>query len=289
MLEAGYGILVPGDGSVQSPYVIELSCETVQDCVAQAFGNGLQYDDPTNTMSVKLSAVGGNTTIFGADGGIYTPSSPVSLGCGLEFGGSGQIQVDVVAFGSFTRQIANDAVGGALGNAALGSADQLGGQGIYCEPSAGDIRTKPEKFTLTQQQSVSETFGPATIPFTCTEIQLSVTNPSPYYAMCGFLNVACLFNESSVAASNPETFFAVDLADGVGFVEFKVRARDTRGFASVTREGVRPSQPLNVCLDPSETKIFKFKVRWAQGSVAGAGTTQILDAGREIRFFGVNL
>lgn len=288
VLADGTNTTTTGDGSIGTPYQVHVSCEAIQDCIGQIVGQGLEYDDAGNVLRAKVSGVGGNIIVFGADGGLYAPASAVSLGCGLEFGGSGQIQANVIAFGSYTRNVANDSIGGTLGNVAMGGL-ATGGIGVYCEPAGGDLRVKPEKFTLTNNVSINETLGPATVPYTTSEITLVVTNPSAYYAMCGELKVAGLWTESSTANSNPQTIFEFNLDDGAGYQSVTVRARDTRGISSVSQETMRPVMPLNVCLDPGETKTFRFRMRWAYGTVHGGGTTQILAAGREIRFMGVNI
>ena len=288
VLANGVNTTVNGDGSTGTPYQVNVSCEAIQDCIGAIVGQGLEYDDPGNKLRAKISGTGGNIIVFGADGGLYAPASAVALGCGLEFGGSGQIQVNLVAYGSYTRNVANDAIGGTLGNVAMGG-DPTGGVGAYCEPTAGDIRVKPEKFVVTNNVSINETLGPATVPFTTTEIVLAITNPSAYYAMCGELKVAGLWTESSTANANPQTFFEFNLDDGAGYQSVAVRGRDTRGIGSVSQETMRPLMALNVCLDPSELKTFRFRMRWAFGTVHGGGTTQILAAAREIRFMGVNI
>lgn len=55
-----------------------VTCESIQDCVGGAFGNGLVYDDAANAMRAKLSTDGGNSAVFGGDGGIFVPAAAAS-------------------------------------------------------------------------------------------------------------------------------------------------------------------------------------------------------------------
>ena len=51
------------------------SCEEIQDCVGNAFGSGLEYDDAANAYRARLSNDVGNVLAFGSDTGLYVPSS----------------------------------------------------------------------------------------------------------------------------------------------------------------------------------------------------------------------
>lgn len=270
------------------PNGVGVECEAVQDCVGQAMGPGTIYDDAANQYRVRISTDPSNTIVFGTDQGLFSAPGAIVLGCGLETGVGGSIKVNDVPFATFTRRTAGDSFDDG-GSVAMLAACNLQGQGVYCD-SNGELRTKPEKFVKTGLQSFQEGYSPAqTIPFTTSEITLPITNPSSCYAMCGFVSLAAILYETSTAASNPETFFQFDLGDGLGYQEFGVRMRDTRGFASVTQERTRFAAPLNLCLDPGETKTVRFRVRWGQGPVVGAGSTQIIAAAREIRFVGQNI
>lgn len=50
-----------------------VSCETVQDCIGNYLGNGqgLEYNDETGALSVKLSTDANNCLVFGSDDGVY--------------------------------------------------------------------------------------------------------------------------------------------------------------------------------------------------------------------------
>lgn len=270
------------------PNGVGVECEAVQDCVGQAMGNALTYNDAANQYDVQISTDPGNTVVLGTDNGIFSAPGAIVLGCGLETGPGGAIQVNEVPFSTMTRRTAGDSFEDG-GTTPLLPACNLEGQGVYCDTN-GELRTKPEKFVETGLASFQEGYNPAVnIPFTTSEITLNVVNPSPCYAMCGFVTFAAILYESSTVASNPETFFQFDLGDGAGYQEFGVRMRDTRGYASVTQERTRFSAPLNLCLDPGEGKVVRFRVRWAQGPVVGAGITQIIASAREIRFVGQNI
>lgn len=60
-----------------------VTCESVQDCVGQGFDDGLIYDDALNQYRARLSTDAGNVTVFGTDGGLYTPTG--GGGGGLAF------------------------------------------------------------------------------------------------------------------------------------------------------------------------------------------------------------
>lgn len=271
------------------PNGVGVECEAVQDCVGQAMGNALTYNDAANQYDVQISTDPGNTVVLGTDNGIFSAPGAIALGCGLETGVGGVIQVNEVPFATLTRRTAGDSFENDGVTVPLAGACNLNGQGVYCDTN-GELRTKPEKFVETGLMSFQEGFAPAqNIPFTTSEIVLPITNPSPCYAMCGYVTLAAILYETSTGNSNPQTFFQFDLGDGLGYQEFGVRMRDTRGISSVSQERTRFAAPLNVCLDPSETKNIRFRVRWDQGPVVAAGTTQILAAAREIRYFGVNI
>jgi hypothetical protein len=49
-----------------------ITCEAIQDCVGNAFDDGLEYDDIANQFRARLSTDGGNSMSFGTDGGLYS-------------------------------------------------------------------------------------------------------------------------------------------------------------------------------------------------------------------------
>lgn len=53
------------------PNGLTVDCESVQDCVGQAMGLGLDYDDSNDLYHVKLSQDSNNCVSYGSDGGIY--------------------------------------------------------------------------------------------------------------------------------------------------------------------------------------------------------------------------
>lgn len=317
---------VAGNTLVAGPAGLSVPCESIQDCVGNAFGPGLLYDDAGNQFRARISSDAGNTVVFGGDSGLYsapgafscaslatcpinslsdvdtvtTPPAanqlmrfdgtnwvPLPVGCGLTVTAAG-INLDTTAFATLTRRNAGDLVD-LPGTTPLAAGCNLEGQPLYCD-TAGNLRTKPEKFADAEASAINEGYTPPeTIPFQTSTISTTITNPSPCYAMCGIVYLSAILYESSTGNSNPQTFFSFDLDNGGGFSEFGVRMRDTRGIGSVSQERTRFSSPLSVCLDPGETKTIQFRVRWDQGPVAAGGTTQILAAAREIRWLGVNI
>lgn len=271
-----------------TPTGLAVTCERVQDCVGEGFDDGLIYDDVANQFRARLSTDPGNTTVFGTDGGLFSAPGAVVLGCGLETGVGGAIQANGVDFSTFTRSSCNDN-GGIAPQVALDPACNLQGQGVYCDTN-GELRTKPEKFTVaTPIASINEALGPATIPFTSSIIQGTITNPSSCYCLCGYVSFAAISYLSSTGNANPEESFQFDLGGGGGFTGFGVWMRDTRGVSSVSQDRHRFFASLNLCLDPGETKNIQFRVDWTLGPVHAGGTSQVLASAREIRFFGTNL
>ncbi|WP_367139261.1 hypothetical protein [Saccharothrix sp. HUAS TT1] len=76
---AGQGIDVVGYGSVENPYVISLedplgveACNTVVRCIASHLGRGLSYQPISGLIETRISSDGGNSIVFGTDGGLYS-------------------------------------------------------------------------------------------------------------------------------------------------------------------------------------------------------------------------
>ncbi|MER6367443.1 hypothetical protein ABT255_03520 [Streptomyces mirabilis] len=70
----------PGGGSnllETGPDGLYVECADVRGCFLA--GDGAAYDPATGEISARLSADAGNTTVFGADGGLYTPAASTAL------------------------------------------------------------------------------------------------------------------------------------------------------------------------------------------------------------------
>lgn len=74
---ASVDMTVTGDGSVGTPWEISATVvdEAIQDIIGAALGDGLVYDDTTDTISALLSADADNALIFGTDNGLYVPDT----------------------------------------------------------------------------------------------------------------------------------------------------------------------------------------------------------------------
>ncbi|MFJ1607054.1 hypothetical protein ACIOHS_27330 [Streptomyces sp. NPDC088253] len=59
------------------PDGLYVECADVRGCFSA--GDGAAYDPVTGGISARLSADAGNTTVFGADGGLYTPAASTAL------------------------------------------------------------------------------------------------------------------------------------------------------------------------------------------------------------------
>lgn len=98
---------ITGDGSGGTPYDISAAVipgtvvpqtEATQDIVGAMAGDGLQYDDPTGILSVKISTDANNNAAIGTDGGIYTGA------------GSGSVGSSIIAFKTIDEVVTNSSV-----------------------------------------------------------------------------------------------------------------------------------------------------------------------------------
>ncbi|MCA1844552.1 MAG: hypothetical protein LC792_15445 [Actinobacteria bacterium] len=265
---------------------LSVGCEDVQDCVGGAFDQGLLYDDVGNKFKAKLSSTAGNTIVFGVDGGLYSQPGAVTLGCGLTTSG-GAITINGVSYAVLTRRGCDDAGDSAPVPLA---GPNTGGQGIYCDDN-GVLRTKPEKFTVSRQASLSENYTPAlSVPFAPLVLTLAITNPSAYYCLCGSLVLACEFSMDSTIDADPQLNFLYDLdGDGVLDSTATVWSQDTRGVSGTTRQHQLATKVVNVCLDPGESKTISFQPSFLYGYAHSGGFSSLNLAAREIRFVGGNV
>ncbi|GAA2948175.1 hypothetical protein ACFPN0_15280 [Kitasatospora cinereorecta] len=70
----------PGGGSnllEAGPDGLYVECADVRTCFSA--GDGIDYDPATGEIAAQLSADAGNSTVFGTDGGIYTPAGGTAL------------------------------------------------------------------------------------------------------------------------------------------------------------------------------------------------------------------
>jgi hypothetical protein len=270
------------------PNGLDVPCEAVQDCVGQGFTDGLQYDDAANQFKVRLSTDPGNITTLGTDDGVFTPSAPVTLGCGLELGGSGEIQVNVQDFGTLTRRNCDDD-SDEPGTTPLPGPDTAG-QAVYCGAD-GNLRTMPEKFTETGIAGIDEAHVPAVteLPFTTGAIQLSVTNPSNQYCMCGYVTFALIAAVSGAPGTVIQINHELDMGDGI-FIPATAYTLDNRGKNAIAGSGnFRMALPIPVCLDPGEVKVIRHRVTYLRESGDNGGAVTITATAREIYFVGTNL
>ncbi|MER5699223.1 hypothetical protein ACWDBO_25550 [Streptomyces mirabilis] len=59
------------------PDGLYVECADVRGCISA--GDGIGYDPGTGEIAAKLSTDAGNQTVFGSDGGLYTPAMPTAL------------------------------------------------------------------------------------------------------------------------------------------------------------------------------------------------------------------
>lgn len=272
------------------PNGVGVSCEAVQDCVGAGFqqDGGLAYDDVNNLYYVLISSDPGNTTNFGTDGGIFTPSSPVTLGCGLEFGAFGEIQANVQDFDDLTRRNCDDD-SDVAGTSPLPGPDTAG-MAVYCGAD-GNLRTMPEKFTEVAGANISEGFAPGitALPFTTSAISMTLTNPSSQYCMCGYAVFAIIPGISGDAGTVVAINHEIDFGTGGGFVAQTGSVMDNRGKNASSGALGRPEFSVPICLDPGETKVIQHRVRFVRFTGDNGGNVLITSAARSIRWVGTNL
>lgn len=84
LLQGSSPVVVTGDGSPGSPFVVALShggyqgCGAVTACVGGSLGPGLLYNPTTNTIQARLSTDAGNGMSFGSDSGLFASGGGVS-------------------------------------------------------------------------------------------------------------------------------------------------------------------------------------------------------------------
>lgn len=228
-----------GAGTLMSPYVVsaevEVSaapgntltvqadglavlCEDIQDCIGQALGDGLEYDDAANEIRAKISADGGNELVIGSDGGLWAPGggpggglssvSTTDSDC-IDFSGNGTPGTPLTAtpvIAAVSGNLLSCAVGGLravlatqacglVGDGTPGSPlgvnvgtwawpcdiDTHGG-GVYCD-SDGRLRADPPSRFYFDQQHINTSYAnlavPAGMDVAIEDRTLIVDNPDP--------------------------------------------------------------------------------------------------------------
>ena len=281
---------VSGDGSQATPYMVDVSCETIQDCVGGALGCGLQYDDAGNEIAVQLSAQPGNTIQCLPDG-LFSAPGAFATGCGLTTDGGGDIAVNALDFSSLTRRNCGD-LQDDPGTTPLDPACELNGMAVYCDTN-GNLRVRPEKFTDLGTSSINEAIVPTqtVLPFTTSAIQLSITNPSDCDCICGMLYFAFIPAITGAPGTVIRMDHMRDMGAGLGFQATTGYHMDNRGrTANASGPTQRHVLPINVCLDPGETKIIQHQVRFTRDPINdNGGAISITAVAREIYWIGTNL
>lgn len=304
-MSEGNGINISGVGSGASPFAISVepdpaglvtvgpagvsvTQESVQDAAGAMAGPGIIYDDAGNQLRVRISGVGGNTIVFGADQGIYAAPGAIALGPGLENGVGGVVQVNTPGpFSGLTRRACDDTQDSTPPVAYPGP--DTAGAPVYVAAS-GDLRTLPEKMTEVTYALMTEAYTPevSAFPFTSGIMQASVVNPSSQHCMCGFTEFAALAEIAAGSGTVFQLLYEIDLGLGA-FVPVMVQNVDNRGKSAVTANATRIALAQNDCLDPAETKVVRFRVNIVRGIGDNGGSIILTTLSREIRFVGASL
>jgi hypothetical protein len=111
-----------------------LECAQVRTCISA--GDGAAYDPATGVITARLSTDAGNTTVFGTDGGIMTPSAAALVtGCGLDGAGTAADPLVVVPEAGQAAWSGSWAC-----NAATFST-------LKCDPGTGKLWTPPDHYS----------------------------------------------------------------------------------------------------------------------------------------------
>lgn len=84
LLQGSDPVVVTGDGSTGSPFVVALShdgfqgCGAVAACVGEHLGPGLLYNPATNTIQARISTDASNSITFGSDDGLFSTGGGVA-------------------------------------------------------------------------------------------------------------------------------------------------------------------------------------------------------------------
>lgn len=256
-----------------------------------ATGTGDAASPRVISGQVIRSGAAGNTLVINPDG-LYVPASPPVppvAGCGIDVVGN-TVSVDTAAaFSELTRSNCNDGTE-IPGTTPLDPACELNGMPIYCD-SAGELRTMPEKFTISDTVSINEGYNPAitALPFTTSEIALPITNPSSCYCLCGYVTFSFIPAISGAPGTVIRVDHEINRDNGAGFTGLTGFTMDNRGKTATSNRTERPAAPLQVCLDPGETKTLRHRVRISRDPADNGGLVQISGLAREIRYVGSNL
>lgn len=193
---------------------LAVTCESIQDCMGTALGNGLVYNDALNLFAVFPSADVGNAISIGGDGGIFAPvggGNPVltaDTSC-INLSGDGAgipLSADPIVDPVVGNLLACTATGlsaaltvGACGLTGLGTPASplaantqpwpfacdvtLGADGVYCDAN-GELRSPPPIAVNMNQQFINVNVAATAVPAGAgagtmiAALNLNLVNPS---------------------------------------------------------------------------------------------------------------
>jgi hypothetical protein len=233
------------------PDGLYVECADVRGCFSA--GDGAAYDPATGEISARPSADAGNTTVFGSDGGIYTPSpvTAVATDCGLTGDGS-----------------AGDPLTANTGTWPYPCDIDTNSTGVYCDPASGELRADPPFWADFEGNQLNTTLTtPLAVPAADTvidTISIDVTNPDPCRPALGLL-----FREvdlSFVLPPNSGGEAGVD-GDDLYYVA-------NTGSSTVVNAHSQNNKLTVFTLAPGETRTITMNVEAGRGT-GGATITRI--------------
>lgn len=286
---------------------LAVTCESIQDCMGTALGNGLQYNDGLNLFSVFPSADAGNAISIGGDGGIFAPvggGNPVltaDTNCiNLSGDGSGvALSADPIINAAAGNLLTCTPTGlraaltmGACGLTGDGSAASplaantqawpfacdvtAGADGVYCDAN-GELRSPPPIGVNFNQQFINVTVAATAVPAGAgagtmiAALNLNLVNPSTCRTGTTFLEI--------------EVDADFNLPSGGGTAELMIDAdvmwRDTNTGSSaqtaVHSQGTKVVPGANIAPGGNATFVNELRMR---GGAGGATYTRYQLTGR---------
>lgn len=216
----------------------------------------------------------------------------VCIGCGLTTDNTGKLIIATSGSWPLPTDHHSACCATTRDDNTTAGADTLGGL-VYCA-SDGKLRTYPRQHIVStfasHADSYSSSAGNVENTHDTSVLQLALTNPSAALGMCGMVWFTAFHEVTWLADSSFSIVFKCDTGDGSGYDDIGVRSPDGSGNGATKTEIWRPTVPLNVCLDPGQTKTMRFIVETHKASGAsGPNVVTVNESAREIRALLMNI